>query len=119
MLGSYLIFFLVGFIYSLCLAPAPFAVTDARCIHPPAAAMAQLAVHAVLNLGIALGPTLLVSNFILRRPCPYQALEPAFRLAPNPGLTSEKAEVVGIATQSDMLAALYKRLAMPEAVPRT
>ena len=105
-LGSYMVSCLVGFICSLWLAPAQLAVTVSialsiwlmvrfRCIHPPGAAMAllivldgphsnagmvQLAVQVVLNLGIALGSTLLVSNFILRRPYPYHAQEPALSL---------------------------------------
>ena len=105
-LGSYLVSCVVGFICSFWLAPAQLAVTLAvassiwlmvrfRCIHPPGAAMAllivldgphsnagmaQLAVQVVLNLGVALGSTLLISNFILRRPYPFQAQEPALGL---------------------------------------
>ena len=102
-LGSYLISCLVGFVCSLWLTPVQLAVAVAiaasvwlmvrlRCIHPPGAAMAllivldgphsgdgmaHLAVQVVLNIGIALGTTMLVSNFILRRPYPYHAQVPA------------------------------------------
>ena len=98
-LGSYLLCCLAGFVCSLWLAPAQLAVSVAiaasiwlmvrlHCIHPPGAAMAllivldgphtgagmvQLGAQVVLNIGIVLGSTLLVSNFILRRPYPYQA----------------------------------------------
>jgi CBS domain-containing membrane protein len=97
--GSYFICCLVGFFCVHWLAPIQLAVTVAiaasiwlmvrfHCIHPPGAAMAmlivldgphsssgmtQLAGQMVLNIGIALGSTMLVSNFILRRPYPYQA----------------------------------------------
>lgn len=105
-LGSYLISCLIGFACSLWLTPAQFAVPVAiaaavwlmmrlQCIHPPGAAMAllivldgphsvdgmvHLAAQAVLNIGIALGTTMLVSNFILRRPYPYHAQLPATSL---------------------------------------
>ncbi len=97
--GSYLICCLVGFFCVHWLAPIQLAVTVAiaasiwfmvrfHCIHPPGAAIAllivldgphsgsgmtQLAGQVVLNIGIALGSTMLISNFILRRPYPYHA----------------------------------------------
>jgi CBS domain-containing membrane protein len=80
---------------TLAVASSIWLMVRFRCIHPPGAAMAllivldgphsnagmaQLAVQVVLNLGVALGSTLLISNFILRRPYPFQAQEPALGL---------------------------------------
>lgn len=96
-IGSYLFSALAGFacVHSvpvpqlaatLAVAASIWLMLRLQCVHPPGAAMAllivldgpqgaaadgQLAVQLLLNVGIVLLATLLVSKFVLRRPWPY------------------------------------------------
>jgi len=104
--ASYLLSTLIGFAWAL--APLPVALNAAlaiaasvwlmmrlRSVHPPGAAMALLVVmdgphtapvllallgQLVLNIGITLGTTWVISNYVLRRPYPYHAPPPAANL---------------------------------------
>jgi CBS domain-containing membrane protein len=97
--GSYLLSCLVGLLCAAANLPPPLSAALAvacsiwlmlrlQCVHPPGAAMAlllvldgahgratdlQLALQLLLNLGVVLLSTLLVSRFVLRRPWPYTA----------------------------------------------